>query len=78
MSPNATATLETPLEVPEYVALYRLAFEKYRAQALWNMRKFDEPTEGDALAVARALRVEGDMKARFLAEAIERACRAAV
>jgi len=78
MSGTATSGVETPIEVPEYVALYRLAFAEYRAQALWNLRMFDAPTEEDALVVARALRVEGDMKARFLAERIERVCRAAV
>jgi hypothetical protein len=55
MSESAAAAVETPIKVPEYVALYRLAF-----------------------AVARALRIEGNMPARFLAERIERACRAAV
>lgn len=78
MSQSATAAVETQIKVPEYVALYRLAFAEYRSHALWNMRMFDNPTEGDALAVARALRVEGNMMARFLAERIERACHAAV
>jgi hypothetical protein len=41
------------------------------------MRRFDEPTEADALAVARALRIEGDLAARRLAEQIEQACHAA-
>ncbi len=62
----------------DYVSLYRDAFARYRAQCLWNMRSFDEPTPGDALAVARALRIEGDLPARFLAEQIEQACGAAV
>ncbi len=54
--------------------LYRQAFEKYGTQALWNMRSFDDPTPDDALVVARRLRLDGDMPARFLAEEIERAC----
>jgi hypothetical protein len=67
-----------PDQLPEFVALYRRAFADYGAQALWNMRYFEKPTEEDALVVARALRVEGDMKARSLAEEIERVCRASV
>ena len=61
----------------DYVSLYRRAFAEYRAMALWNMRVFDNPTPGDALAVARALRIEGDLPARRLAEEIEKACCAA-
>jgi hypothetical protein len=64
--------------LPEFVALYRRAFADYGTRALWNLRAFETPTQEDALTVARALRVEGDMRARFLAEAIERACLAAV
>ena len=61
----------------DYVTLYRQAFAEYRAHALWFMRPFDHPTPDDALAVARALRVEGDLHARLLAEQIEQACHAA-
>ena len=64
--------------LPELVTLYRRAFAEYKAQALWNLRVFDTPTPEDALVVARALRIEGDMRARSLAEQIERVCRAAV
>ena len=38
----------------------------------------EEPTQEDALVVARALRIEGDREARKLAEQIENACRAAL
>jgi hypothetical protein len=65
-------------QVQEFVVLYRRAFELYGIRALWNVRQYEEPEPGDALAVARALRIEGDMQARFLAEEIERACLAAV
>lgn len=61
----------------DYMSLYKQAFADYRAMALWNMRFFENPTPGDALAVARALRIEGDLAARRLAEQIEQACRAA-
>jgi hypothetical protein len=64
--------------LPEFVSLYRRAFAEYGAQALWNLRAFENPTHEDALGIARALRTEGDMPARFLAEEIERACLAAV
>jgi len=63
---------------PDYVALYKQAFAEYRAQALWNVRVLEAPTPEDALVVARALRIEGDLVARALAERIEQACHAAV
>lgn len=62
----------------DYLSLYRQAFREYRAQCLWNSRVLDHPTAGDALSVARALRVYGDRSARFLAERLEFACRAAL
>jgi hypothetical protein len=61
---------------PDYTSLYRQAFEKFGARALWNKRVLDDPTPEDALVIARALRVEGDRQARRLAEQIEQACRA--
>jgi len=38
----------------------------------------DAPQPEDALVIARALRIEGNLDARRLAEQIEQACRAAV
>ncbi len=65
--------------VPEdFATLYHRAFADYGAQALWNKRLLEEPTPEDALVIARALRIEGDRKARKLAEQIEKACRAAL
>lgn len=69
---------EEAAKAEDYVSLYRLAFSKYGVQALWNRRMLENPTPEDALVIARALRVEGDLKARAFAEEIERACRAAV
>ena len=66
------------VETPEFVTLYRRAFAEFGAMALWNLRAFDSPTPEDALVVARALRIEGNLKARRLAEQIEQACRAAL
>ncbi len=63
---------------PEYVTLYRRAFAEFGALALWNKRLREDPTPGDALVVARSLRVEGNLQARKLAEQIEQACRATV
>jgi hypothetical protein len=60
---------EDGLEWPD---LYRQAFARFGSRALWNMRELDQPTPRDALAAARQLRVEGDLKARRLAELIER------
>jgi hypothetical protein len=62
--------------VLDFAALYRRAFAEYGSLALWNMRSFESPTPDDALVVARALRCEGNLKARRLAEEIEQACRA--
>jgi hypothetical protein len=75
---SVAAINEQSDQVPEFVTLYRRAFADYGAQALWNMRGFETPTREDALVVARALRVEGDMQARFLGEEIEQVCRAPV
>ena len=62
--------------VDDYVALYNEAFDKYFALALWNKIRLDHPEPGHALVIARALRYEGNLEARRLAEAIESACRA--
>jgi hypothetical protein len=70
------ATEQTQPE--DFASLYRRAFTKYGARALWNKRPITMPTPEDALVVARALRIEGDREARQLAEQIEAACRAAL
>ena len=62
----------------DFMTLYRRAFAEYGALALWNVRSFEAPTPEDALVVARALRMEGNLGARRLAEQIEQACRAAI
>jgi hypothetical protein len=54
--------------------LCRQAFTQHRARALWNKREIENPTPEDALVVARALRIEGNLAARTLAEQIARAC----
>ena len=61
-------------DTPRYVALYRQAFSDYGAWALWNKRPLDHPESADALVIARALRIEGDLAALRLAEQIEQAC----
>jgi hypothetical protein len=70
--------MSSPPSQPEYVSLYEQAFKEYGAHALWSLRHFDAPSQEDALVVARALRIEGDLVARRLAEWIEQACHAAV
>ena len=62
----------------EIAALYRQAFEEFGTQALWSSRPVVDPTQADALAIVRSLRVEGDLRARRLAERIEALCRASV
>ncbi len=62
-------------EPGDFSSLYRRAFVEYGTRALWNKRMLEEPTQEDALVIARALRIEGDREARKLAEQIEKACR---
>jgi hypothetical protein len=67
------------LAAPEdLLRLYRLAFDRYGARALWSSRAVERPTVAHVLAISEPLRVEGDLAARRLAEEIEQACRAAV
>ena len=61
----------------EYATLYRRAFEEFGVSALWSSRPVPNPTPADALAITHSLRVEGNLRARRLAEQIEDACRAA-
>ena len=62
---------------PDLRQLYERAFAEFGAAALWNRQRVADPSPADALTVARALRREGDMHARRLAEAIEAAAHAA-
>jgi hypothetical protein len=61
----------------DYAALYGEAFDRYKARALWNVRRLESPTPEDAVIVAAYLRREGNREARELAERIESLCRAA-
>ena len=67
-------TAEAP-QPDDIARLYSRAFAEYGALALWNMRSLAAPTPEDALVVARALRFEGNLQARRLAEHIEQVCR---
>jgi hypothetical protein len=70
--------VSAPKQPEDYVAFYRRAFEQFDTHALWNKRALDNPGPGDALVIARALRIEGNLQARRLAEQIEQACGATV
>jgi hypothetical protein len=61
-------------EPEHFAALYRRAFEHFGKSALWSSVPVPDPTPEDALAITRTLRVEGDLRARRLAEQIEHAC----
>jgi hypothetical protein len=65
-------------EAPDFVVLYRRAFEEFGGTALWSSRPVHHPTPADAMAITHSLRVEGNLQARQLAEEIEQACRAAL
>jgi hypothetical protein len=69
---------DTPPIQDDFATLYRRAFAEHGTHALWNKRMLPEPTPEDALVVARALRIEGDIAALKLAEEIEKACSAAL
>jgi hypothetical protein len=58
--------------------LYHQAFKEFCTRALWNWRELDPPSITQALAVADALRAEGNRDARALAARIEQACRASL
>ena len=62
----------------DILQLYHQAFADYGVRALWNWRELDEPTIGQVLTIAQALRIEGNVAARGLAVRIEQACRAAL
>ncbi len=64
-----------PDQQEDLAALYRRAFAEFGASALWSSRPVPDPRPEDALAITRSLRVEGDLRARRLAERIEAACR---
>ena len=66
-----------PPQRDDFASLYRRAFAEYGTIALWNKQVLENPAMEDALVIARALRIEGNREARFLAEQIEQACRAA-
>lgn len=69
-----TDTPQVPAE--DFATLYRSAFAQYGTQALWNLRAIKDPTLADALAIVKALRTNGGMEGRRLAERIEEVCRA--
>lgn len=68
---------DTAPDAPQLARLYARAFKEFGALALWNSTPVANPQPEDALAVARALRFEGNMDARRLAEQIEAAAHAA-
>lgn len=69
--------MSEPARTDDYRMLYRRAFDEFGALALWNSAPVADPQPEDALAVARALRFEGNMDARRLAEQLEAAAHAA-
>ncbi len=60
----------------DWPLLYRKAFAEFGTRALWNMQELPRPTPKDAMAIARMLRIEGDLRARRLAERLEQKARA--
>ena len=54
--------------------LYHEAFRLYGTLALWNIREYETPDAEQALGITRALRFEGNMQSRRLAEKIEGLC----
>lgn len=75
MTDMSTSTTRTDQD-DDLGLLYAEAFREFGTMALWNIRQFESPTPELALMVAHHLRIEGDMRARQLAERIEKAARA--
>lgn len=73
-----SAISDESIKGEHYASLYRQAFERFGARALWSSKPVPDPTPADALAITHNLRVEDNRKARLLAEQIEKACRAAL
>ncbi len=67
---------DAPPEPETFASLYHRAFAEYGTEALWNMRRIEDPTPADAMAITKALRTHGGMDGRRLAEQIEKVCRA--
>jgi len=66
-----------PEKLDEIRDLCRRAFRDYEVKALWSLREPVDPTPAQALVIARALRHNGDLPARRMAERIEELCRGA-
>lgn len=62
---------------PEWLVLYREAYERFRLSALWSYRQLEQPTVDHARSTARSLRRQGDMRAWRHAARMLRACDAA-
>ncbi len=82
--PGLTIATERPMfasmeasSIPEWRRLYEEAFSTYGVSALWSYRPLPAPRPGHALAISRALRANGDLRARDLAERLAQATRAA-
>jgi hypothetical protein len=71
-----TSEPQAPPTRDDLAELYRRAFSEFGTRALWNVKRYENPTVAQILAITRQLRTEGDMDARHLAEQIERAARA--
>ena len=69
---------EQTTQLEDWLSLYARAFEEFGTSALWSSQLIAVPTPADALAITHSLRVEGNLRARHLAELIEQACRVAV
>lgn len=62
---------------PEWLVLYREAFERFGVTALWSCRIRPDPTPGQARAISDALKRQGDLAAWKLAHRLREACDAA-
>jgi len=62
---------------PQWLTLYREAFERFALSALWNSKQLDQPTPEHARVIARQLQTRGDMRAWRHAARLKVACDAA-
>ena len=63
-------------DLAEIRRLYHEAFTRFGTMALWSTRELENPSPAEALTITQALRVEGNLQSRRLAERIEALCNA--
>jgi hypothetical protein len=64
---NETATISTPLTMPEKLALAQRAFQRFHSRCFWFMREDACVGEEDIETIVRGLRTHGNREAFLIA-----------